>query len=490
MADGSVTIDSNLNNKELKGQLQQLDGIIKKGMKSALVSIGAVVTAIGGLGATAVKFGTEYKKASNQIQASTGATAEEMNVLKDVMKNVYADNFGESMEDVADAVALVKQQLGYFETQAELEQATKQAIALRDVFGYDLNESIRAASAMMTHFSMNSEEAFNLITQGAQSGLDYSGELLDNISEYSVQFAKVGLDAQDMFDIFQAGATTGAWNLDKIGDAVKEFSIRAIDGSNTTIDGFTRLGLNANVMAQKFAQGGDVAKDAFFEVIQKIGAMDDKVQQSIVGVDLFGTMWEDLGPEVVTQLGAMRGSFDQAKNSAEQLTQIKYDDMGSAFVGIGRQIQTGLLLPISDKVLPAFNTFGNKLNELLNSASINESINSISASIGNFANKIAETAVQWLPQLINVLSWVIDNGATIIGVLVGIGAALKVFEIVNTVSSFIKIMKEFEMVTKLASVAQWLLNAAMNANPIMIIVTLIAALVRRNNVLMEYERGF
>ena len=69
----------------------------------------------------------------------------------------------------------------------------------------------------------------NLIAAGAQNGLDYSGELLDSISEYSVQFAKVGLDADDMFKVFQKGAESGAFNLDKVGDAVKEFSIRAIE---------------------------------------------------------------------------------------------------------------------------------------------------------------------------------------------------------------------------------------------------------------------
>ena len=57
-----------------------------------------------------------------------------------------------------------------------------------------------------------------LIAAGAQNGLDYSGELLDSISEYSVQFAKVGLDANDMFNIFQKGAESGAFNLDKVGD--------------------------------------------------------------------------------------------------------------------------------------------------------------------------------------------------------------------------------------------------------------------------------
>ena len=86
------------------------------------------------------------------------------------------------------------------------------------------------------------------MTQGMQSGLNFSDELFDNIDEYSVQFKKLGLDAEDMFSVFANGAQNGAFNLDKIGDAVKEFSIRAIDGSDTTKQGFEALGMNADEM--------------------------------------------------------------------------------------------------------------------------------------------------------------------------------------------------------------------------------------------------
>ena len=41
---------------------------------------------------------------------------------------------------------------------------------------------------------------------------------------------------------------------------MKEFSIRAIDGSKTTIDGFTKLGMNVDEMAKKFAKGGEEAR--------------------------------------------------------------------------------------------------------------------------------------------------------------------------------------------------------------------------------------
>ena len=139
----------------------------------------------------------------------------------------------------------------------------------------------------MKHFGINADEAFNLIVQGSQNGLDFSGEMLDTINEYSVQFAKAGFSATDMFNILYDGTQTGAWNLDKIGDAVKEFNIRLTDGSQSSIMHKKELGFNADNVAQSMANGGEGAKKTYQDVINKIVDMDNKQQQNLVGTALF-----------------------------------------------------------------------------------------------------------------------------------------------------------------------------------------------------------
>lgn len=155
--------------------------------------------------------GDKYNQAMNQLSASTGAVGEELEALKEVSKDVFANNYGEDYNDVANAVANVKKQLGDI-SDDEIAGVTESAFALRDTFEYEIGESTRAAKAMVDNFGISGERAMELIAAGAQNGLDYSGELIDSISEYSVQFAKVGLDADDMFSIFQKGAENGAWN--------------------------------------------------------------------------------------------------------------------------------------------------------------------------------------------------------------------------------------------------------------------------------------
>lgn len=373
---GSIFIDNEKANKALDGTTKKgesfaskLGGVFSKVGKGALVLGGTLATAATTIGGLAINTQKNMDQAMNSFIAQTGMAKNESGEWKKALEEIYKGNYGESFEDIANSMALASQELYEFDP-SQIKVVTENALALRDTFGVEVNESIRATKALMTQFGISADEAYNLMAQGAQAGLDYSGELVDNINEYSVQFGKLGLSAEDMFNIFQSGADAGAWNLDKIGDAVKEFSIRAIDGSNTTIEGFTKLGLNSDEMAKKFAAGGDTAKKAFYETIDAIKAMDDPVQQSIVGVDLFGTMWEDLGPEVVTQLGSIRDMYDGTVDSMNQIKEVKYDDIGSMFEGLKRNVEM-LLLPLGNALMPLITTI---MNLILNNMPLIEGL--------------------------------------------------------------------------------------------------------------------
>lgn len=303
------------------------------------------------VGTAAIKFSSDSQDAFQQFAAATGTASNEMVKYKDMINDIYKNNFGESINDVAEAMATVNQNMSYLDDSA-LQRCTEYAYTLSDTFGVDVAESTRAADSLIKNYGVSAREAFNLMTQGMQSGLNFSDELFDNIDEYSVQFKKLGLDAEDMFSVFANGAQNGAFNLDKIGDAVKEFSIRAIDGSDTTKQGFEALGMNADEMAQKFGAGGKTAKEAFNEVIEGLASMDDPVAQSAVGVNLFGTMWEDLGPQVITSMSTASDAIDKSKESVEELVNVKYDTLSGALGGLWRTIQVDALQPIGNQLIP------------------------------------------------------------------------------------------------------------------------------------------
>ena len=340
---------------------KSLDKVSEKvsGVQVAAVAAGAAVGAIAvGTGKAFVEatkyladLGDAYNSAVNDIAAGTGLVGSELEGMSDVLKDVYGSNFGESMEDAAAGITSVYQATGL--TEDALAETTKGAYALADTFGYDIAESARAAKAMMTNFGVSGEEAMGLIAAGAQNGLDYSGELIDSINEYSVQFSKLGFSADDMFNIFQQGADSGAWNLDKVGDAVKEFSIRSIDGSKTTTEAFTALGLNADEMMATFAAGGDDASIAFQGVLTALMDMDDQVQRDALGVSLFGTQWEDLGTDAMAALADISSEAYNTEDALGKINSVKYDNMTDAFEGIKRQAEVSLL-PLASTIANAF----------------------------------------------------------------------------------------------------------------------------------------
>ena len=384
--------------------------VAKTAVKGATVVTGILFAAMGTAAGVSTKFGTEYKQASNTIQTSTGATKEEMEGLSEVMKNVYTGNFGEDMNEVAQAVATVKKSLGG--TDQEIQKATEAAFGFRDTFGYDISESTRAASMLMKTFGTDAEHAYDLMAKGAQKGLDFSGEMLDSIIEYAPQFSKAGLSAEQMFNIMASGYEAGAWNLDKVGDAVKELNIRLVDGSKTTAEGLEMIGMNADEVAKKMSEGGETATETYKQVVKGLAEMDDKQAQNIAGVNLFGTMWEDLGPGVVEQLAVMEGAYDDVKGTMEEINRVKYDDVGSALEALKRKAEVSLLLPISENIMPAISNATEAaigyIDELAN-AYETQGVKGLVEEAGEIFADIATNAAEQAPEMVDVAVNFIDN---------------------------------------------------------------------------------
>ena len=190
-----------------------------------------------------------------------------MDGLKESLLSIQGGNYGESFEDVAESLASVKQQTGLADQ--ALEDFTRNALVLRDTFDMEVPQSTRAADMMMKQFGVTGTEAFNLIAQGAQEGLNKNDNLLDSINEYSVHFKQLCFDAEEMFNMFSNGAETGVFDVDKLGDAVKEFGIRAKDGSKTTTEAFEALAKAGYTI--KFALLPDVSIGTWDDFKDKFG---------------------------------------------------------------------------------------------------------------------------------------------------------------------------------------------------------------------------
>ena len=335
------------------------------------------------------------------------------------MEGVYQNNFGDSLQDAADAVAMVDRNLKNISPD-EIQEATEAALALQDTFEYGVEESTRAAAAITKNFGGSAKEAFSLIAAGAQNGLDYSGELIDTINEYSSQFSKLGFTADGMFQLLQSGADSTAWNLDKVGDAIKEFSIRAIDGSDTTVQAFKDLGYNANAMMETFAGGGEDANKAFFDVLNTLMDMDDQVKRDALGVSLFGTMWEDLGTEAMQAMADASTAAYDTQGALEQINSVRYNDLESAMQGVKRQAE-GILWTIGEQLEPYIL---DGLNFL--SATVIPNVQTAVEKLGGYVQSNV------IPTIKTAAQWIGENKDMLLTLAGAIGTAVGAFMALRT----------------------------------------------------------
>lgn len=240
----------------------------------------------------------QQKKVGAIVATSTGQASSAAGRMGSIAGGVFADNFGESIDDVGTALTSVFQNhlIDTSAPEAAIKRVTENVMTVSDAMGAEANEVSRAAHQMLvTGVAGSVDEALDMIHKGTQNGLNVADDFLETITEYSTNFRTLGLDGQDAFGLLGQAAQGGARDTDMAADALKEFSIRVMDGSATTARGFKTIGMDADDMAARFAAGGDTAKQALRDTLNALQLMPPGVERSTAAVDLFGTKAEDLG---------------------------------------------------------------------------------------------------------------------------------------------------------------------------------------------------
>jgi hypothetical protein len=402
--------------------------------------------AVAGLG-KAFDLAGQASQAVSDFQAELGISREEAEALGDTAVRVFGNNWGNSLEDVQDAVSTVQAQLGTLADGAgevNFDQATASAFALRDTFGVEVADSVSATKTLMEQFGLSSQQASDFLTSGFQRGLDVSGDFLDTIGEYSVQFAQSGQTADQFFSILATGNQQGMLGTDKIADAFKESRIRITELSDDVLDAFTSIGSNAfeagTGIDQAFASNGQTldwlkqqaaelgievgptlagmvesgtlrAGEAFSSllggavaegtitvaqaqetVLSGLREMEGEVSQNAAGVAIFGTQWEDLGANALLAVDSTAVSLGDLAGATDSLN-AKYNNFSAVFEGAWRVIQTQVLLPIGEVLL-------------------------------NLANVAMPTVIAAITAVGNAINFMKTNTDIAVPILIGVGTAI------------------------------------------------------------------
>lgn len=332
----------------LLGKLTQAAKIAAVGIGAlAVIGIGAVTGAVG----TAIHDLQAMDGALKVVEARTGASAAEMEVFRESIEDVWSGGFGEGVDQIAADLSLITQITG---AQGDaLTAIAEDAYTVTEVFDRDMTETIRAADTAMENFGISSDHTFDLITRGFQVTGDPAADLLDTINEYSANFADMGFTADEMLSMLASGLDAGARNTDDLADGMREFQIRMKDGTSDLA--FWTLGLDG--MNAQYKRG-EIDGAAMFAAVQDaLIEIEDPLKRNALGVEIFGTKWEDAGESVFLAMDSAYEGLDNVSGATDRAADAMARGLGPAWQRFTRTLRVA----VSTAIEPAYRWVNDKL---------------------------------------------------------------------------------------------------------------------------------
>lgn len=397
-------VDDSLQNIDI-GSLEQISsesGLASKSLDLLEVGALAVSAAIGAIAVSVGSFAMETDTAFSRLSAQTGAVGEELELLETVAGDVFARGYGESLGEVTDALMRVKQNIkGLNET--DLEEVTANAMLLADVFDSDINEVTRGTQNLMKSFGISSEEAFDLFAKGAQSGLNLSNDMFDQMGEFSSVAAQAGYTADELFGLMKRGVENSVYNLDRVNNAVLEFGDLTTDGSKATSEAFAALSKDTQNLWDDMLKGEATSKDLSKAVVNELQAMENQTLANQIGTALWGTMWIDNTQEVMYSMFETTEALEDFDGAMQASADTVEGTFKNRMVGAWRDLQVGISEVAEDSAAIGFlDGIATKVEELV--PIIVGSVDAVVEFAGSFKEfEFVKNTIEILSEYIDIL---------------------------------------------------------------------------------------
>ena len=367
----------------------------------------------------------------------------------------------------------------------------------------------------------NAVNAYGNIQQSF-GGLDtIYKESSSNAKEYASQAQKMGIS---MNTYAEQAVSMGAALKQSLGGDVQAAAQKANLAISDMADNSAKMGTSIDSLQnayQGFAKGNYTmldnlklgfggTKEEMERLLKTAGdlpeAMGRKFDISNYAdiVDAIHLVQENMGVAGVAAAEAqttIQGSMNAAKAAFENLLAAMGDPDGN--VDAAMQTFLDSLIVAWDNLAPTLQAIGKTVLEQIGKgieaqlAPFKEdfvgTVGGIVKSIGEFVSEIAgdNEIVNGVADAIKFLG---ENMDKILPVIGGLTAAIITFNAVMTIQTIIKgavaAFQAFQAANEGATVAQWLLNAALSANPIVLVVAAIAGLIAAIAILWNTNEGF
>ena len=253
---------------------------------------------------------------------------------------------------MANAVLMVKKNLGDL-SETDLTNLTQQAITLEELYGIDMNETLRGVNSLMQQYGLTAQEAMDYIVVGTQNGLDKTNELGDNLSEYAGKFSQAGYSASEYFQLLDNGLKNGAYNLDKV-KRCHQRGYHPSGGRHHWRIHRTVLHKGTGAVYPHGRMAVPRRNRSLTSIVADIAGCTNQQEALNLAALAFGTMAEDGNLKFITSLTSVGSTYDSVKGSAQGLfdaTTTPMQEMESNT----RKLQQSLV-PLGEKLAEIANT--------------------------------------------------------------------------------------------------------------------------------------
>lgn len=454
-------------------------GLSLPGKLVKIASIGGALAAVGGVFKTGIDTAISQIDVQGTLDAQLGKGSVAAQNAGKVAGELYRQGWGESLEDVANVASNVSSVIRGI-GEGDLNTVTKATEVWAQTFDADAGESVRGVKVLMEKFGLSAQDATDLMTKGMQNGLNYTDELADNLSEYGGRWAEAGTSAQQYFSLLQAGVDGGAYQLDKVGDFLNEFLTSLTDGRME--EGLDNFSQGTKDVFKSFQDGKGTAEDVLNAVIGDMGQMTDKTKEAQVASSLWSSLGEDNALGMIEALGNVPNSYENIKGATDEAAD-STQSIGQQWESFKRTMSGTLgdaFTPFVKGFLDGLTDMTKKFTDFVNNtdwSGLADILGQVGKIVGDAFSAIGNCIQPAIDALKAFSDWFSQNSDWVISTLVGIGTAFGVFKAATIISTVVGFLKDFSLAESIATGAQWLFNAALEANPLILIVSLILAVV-------------
>lgn len=465
--------------KSIKDQETQLNGL-KKTYADAVLQYGknskeaqSLATQIEKLSGELVENKqkmTDAEKSANELDKSLDKADDSareaanggFTVLKGAMANLVSQGISKAIEGLKQLAGKVievgKQSIGSYANYEQLVGGVETLFKDSADIVQEYADNAFKTAGMSANDYMETVTSFSAsLLQGLKGDTAKAAKIADQaIVDMSDNANKMGTDISSIQNAYQGFAKGNFTMLDnlKLG----------YGGTKTEM---LRLVKDAGVVKQSVKSMDEVSFDQIIEAIH--------IVQTEIGIT--GTTSKEAADTIEGSQKAMSASWSNL------LTEMaKSDgDIGAAFDTFVNSAMTYF-----SNLLP-------RIKELMSNVVgyIREKLQEVAPEFLATIDEVINTVKQIVAFLTPIVKFIIDNADAIAIAIGGIVTALGVLKLSTmTIEGMKKALMGLEIVQKAVTAAQWLMNVAMNANPIGIIIAAVVALVAAFAILWKKSEGF